>query len=467
MALLDRIAVVTAGREAVRADPVTLEEFGALLARGGNPGKSKAGTTVSATRALGITAWYSGARYLSESVAGLPWGLYRRVGADERERRAQPAWMASPDVDQTWYGVVEFAMMSMIHRGDGFLYKLRNMAGQVVGLREIFPDRVTGGIAPDGSKRFLVDRDPTVYSTREVLHIPGLAYTRGRFGINPIQNFAEPLGAIAAADDYSATWFGNNTHLGGIISLPEKLTREQAIATREVWDEFHAGLLNAHKTGVLSAGATYNRVTLSAADAQLLESRQFGVAEVSRMLRIPPHKLYDLTRATFSNIEHQAIEATTDSVRPWVTRFEVAVNNDPDLVPAGHYVEATLEGLLRGDSAAQAASYTAGVNGGWLTPGTVARKQNLPSPPELDYYIRPLNMAVIRPGQDEEIPNEDSTESASALSAAETVQKVYLGVANGVITKAEARQMITEAGGTLAPGVPAELTPKQGGPADG
>ncbi len=117
------------------------------------------------------------------------------------------------------------------------------------------------------------------------------------------------------------------------------------------------------------------------------------------MLRIPPHKLYDLTRATFSNIEHQAIEAVTESIRPWVVRIETAINSDPDLVLPGHYIEASLEGLLRGDSAARVAYINGGIAGGWMTPARGARLENLPAPPELEYYQRPLNVDVIRPGQ--------------------------------------------------------------------
>jgi HK97 family phage portal protein len=397
MALLDRIAATTApkDRELQRADPVTMEEFGYLLGQGNaNSTRTKAGTTVSAKRALGITAWYSGARYLSESVAGLPWHHFMRLPGDERQRRAAFPWMEQPDAEQTWFGFVEHSVMSMIHKGNGFAFKLRNAADQVVGLREIHPERVTSGIGPDNRKYFLVDRDPTVYTSREILHIPGLAYG-GRFGMNPIATFGDALGAVAAADDYAQRFYAGGTHLGGVISVPQELNNTQAAALRDEWDTFHQGLVNAHKTGVLSKGATYQRISLSAADSQLLESRQYGVLEVSRMLRIPPHKLYELTRATFSNIEHQAIEAVTDSVKPWVVRIEEAINADRDLVPAGHYVEASLEGMLRGDSAARASFYNQGITGGWLTPGMAARMENQPSPPELEYYLRPLNYAVV------------------------------------------------------------------------
>lgn len=470
MGLVDRIAATTEPRtpEVRRADPVTMEEFGVLLGQSnGRSVRTKSGTTVSAKRALGITAWYSGARYLSESVAGLPWGHYRRLPDDLRERRAPLPWMEQPDVEQTWLGLVEHWMMSAIHKGNAFSFKLRNSVGQVVGLREIHPDRVTGGIGPDNRKYFLVDRDPTIWTTRDILHIPALAY-EGRFGLNPIATFADALGSVAAADDYAGRFYAGGTHVGGLISVPQELNSTQAQALRDEWDSFHQGLMNAHKTGVLSRGATYQRISLTAADSQLLESRQYGVTEVARMLRIPPHKLYDLMRATFSNIEHQAIEAVTDSVRPWVQRIEAAINADRDLVPEGHYVEATLEGMLRGDSVTRAGVYNQGITGGWMTPATAARKENLPSPPELEYYLRPLNMAVLG----EAATNSDAATDTGVQSdaaqdtgptAAEVAQKVYLAVQAGVITKAEARQMIADAGGPIAPGVPAELSLTQGG----
>lgn len=399
MTVLDR---VKARAEIRRSDPVSMEEFGYLLgASRGQSTRTKSGVSVGAKRALGLTAWYSGARYLSESVAFLPWHHYQRLDQDSRERRAKQPWLERPDVEQTFPGLVEFWVMSMIHKGNGLAFKLRNQASQVVGLREIHPDRTTPGQAPDGTKRWAIDDQ--VYSTRDILHIPGLAYD-GRVGLNPIQTFADALGAVAAADDYAGRFFGASTHMGGLITVPQALSGTQAEALREEWDQFHQGLLNAHKTGVLSKGATYTKLALNAEDAQLLESRQYGIAEVSRMLRIPPHKLYDLSRATFSNIEHQAIEAVTDSIRPWVARIENAINSDPDLVLPGHYVEASLEGMLRGDSAARAAYLAAGINGGWMMPSRAARLENEPAPPELDYYLRPLNMAVIRPGQPEEDP---------------------------------------------------------------
>lgn len=391
MMLADR---VTARAAQVRnaADPVTLEEFGVLLGQSnGQSSRSRAGTSVSPQRALGIAAWYSGVRYISEVMAGLPVHRFRRLPGDGRERRESPTWMTVPDVEQPWYGLVEFWLMSLLHRGNAYSFKMRNSANQVVGLREIHPDRVTVGQAPDGSKRFVVDRDERLWTTRDVLHIPGLAYD-GRIGMNPIRCSADALGAVAATDEYAARFFTNNTNLGGVISVEHAMSGDEAKALKAEWEDFHQGILNAHRTGVLSKGARYDRVTLNAEDSQLIEARQYGVAEIARLLRLPPHKLYELSRATFSNIEHQSIEAITDGIQPWAERIEAHINFDRDLTPPNMYHEFALEGRLRGDTKSRYEAHTRAVGGPWKTVNESRREENLVPVEGGDVVLRPLAM---------------------------------------------------------------------------
>lgn len=373
-----------------RADPVTLEEFGYLLsANQGN--KSMSGVHVSPTRALGITAWYSGVRYLAETVSSLPCFTYRDDFSG-RSKRADAAWRRSPDDDVPWGSWVEFQMMSMLHRGDGFSFKLRNPLGQVVGLRSLHPDRVKVGSDPNtGRKVFQVrDVDP-IFTSREILHIPGLSYD-GLRGIDVIRYHAGTLGATAAADEYAARFFDAGSHLNHYVQLAEDLTREQAIAKREQFQAFHQGLKNAHELGLLGGGAKLMTVGLDPAQTQLLETRKFGVTEVARILRIPPHKLYDLVHATFSNIEHQSIEAVVDSIRPWVVRIERHVNFDPDLLPARNFIEMQVEGLLRGDMASRYTAYGQGIQFGFLNRNEPRSLENLPERPELDAFLVPVNM---------------------------------------------------------------------------
>lgn len=343
---------------------------------------SHAGVNVTVERALGVTAWYSGVRYLTDAVAGLPVHTYRDAPGGQRSRRADPPWLAAPDDGVPWFSVAEHLMMSLLHRGNGYAFKRRDPVGRVMGLRPIHPDRVKVGRASDGSKVFKIDDQ--AWTAREILHVPGLSYD-GVTGLDPIGLHRSALGVAAAADEFAGRFFGQGDHTRAYISVPQQLTEEQADETKRQWERFHRGMANAHELGVLGNGATYNTVGLDPEQTQLLETRQFEVTEVARILRIPPHKLYDLTRATFSNIEQQSIEAVVDSIRPWVVRIEAHINFDPDLVPGrGQFVEFQLEGLLRGDTATRYAAYAQAVGRPWMLGNEARRLENMPPLEGLD-----------------------------------------------------------------------------------
>ena len=396
MGLAERVSARVADRQIVRsADPVTMEEFGVLLS-GQQGAVNKSGVSVTARRAMSIPAWKRGTQYLAEQVSGLPTHTYRDR-PDGRERRSDPMWLRRPDMETPWLTLVEHWVMSMTHRGDAFAWKKRNDLGQVIGLRGVHPDRVKRGLALDGSKVFQIDgRTDVGFTTREILHIPGLSLD-GVWGIDVISYMAQAIGTSAAAEEFAASSFGQGNHLQAYLSLPQALTDEEAERTKAQWEKFHKGMANANEFGVLGNGAEYRTVSLTPEQQQLLETRAFEVTEMARIIGVPPHKLYDLSRATFSNIEHQAIEAVTDSIMPWVRRIEAYVNFDPHLLPVGNFIEMDPAGLLRGDAASEAASLAAAINGGWMTPQRAAQIKNLPAPDALNFYQRPLNTAVIDP----------------------------------------------------------------------
>lgn len=449
MSLLDRIAAQQAPT-VERSDPVTMQEFGVLVGQGlGVSVNTNSGVTIGPTRALGLSAWYSGVRYIAETIAGLPCHTYRDT-AGTRSQRADPMWMKKPDIETPWYSLIEFMMMSLLHKGNSYNFKIRNPAGQVVGLRKIHPDRVKPGQASDGTKVFQLDgREDLTFTGREILHIPGLSYD-GIVGLNPIQYGAETLGVVAAANESAARSFGAGSGIDAFLSIPETLTTDEANKLKAVWEQQHRGLINAHELAILGGGAEYKTIGLNPEDAQLLESRQFGVTEVARLLRLPPHKLYDLTHATYSNIEHQEIAATTDGIRPPVQRIEAWFEFDPDLMPPENFIEFDLKGLTRGDLKSEYEAYGAGIAGGFIMPAEPRERLNLPYVEGSKVLFQPMNQNTVGP---------DATEAVADtrdLTAVEAVQKVYLGVVNKVISAEEGRQMINDLGGNLTGPPPKE-----------
>lgn len=382
-----------------RSDPISLEDFGALLARG-STATTTSGVAVGEKAALGLTAWYSGVRYLSETVGFLPLHTYTEtVVGDKRIKRrsADPLWMPKPSPLMTRSVWLERCVVAIIHRGNAYAWKIRDHIGRVVGLNWIDPDDVVavGEDVDDGRKLFQVKTRTgvRVFTEFDVWHQPGFG-THPLVGMSAMDLHRESLGTAIAAEQYAARYYSQGIHLGSWIQLTKPMKKTDAGELEKDFSDFHRGLMNAHSLAVLSEGAEYKTVDLKAEDAQLLQSRQYGVTEVARILRIPPHKLYDLTRATFSNIEHQSIESVVDSIRPWCLRFEDGINTT-DLVGTNRKVEFVLEGLLRGDTASRMTAYASAINVGIYSPNEVRELENRPPYDGGDEFTRPLNMGTV------------------------------------------------------------------------
>jgi HK97 family phage portal protein len=164
-------------------------------------------------------------------------------------------------------------------------------------------------------------------------------------------------------------------------------------------EEQHQGLSNAHRMMILEEGMKWNQIGINPDDAQFLESRKFSVTEVARLFNLPPHFLRDLERATFSNIEQQAIEFVVYTLRPWMIRFEqrlaIELLSPSDRVT--HFIKFNVEGLLRGDIQTRYAAYQTAKQNGWMNADEIRELEDLnpmPNGQGADYW-QPVNMGIV------------------------------------------------------------------------
>jgi HK97 family phage portal protein len=137
-------------------------------------------------------------------------------------------------------------------------------------------------------------------------------------------------------------------------------------------------------------------------DSQFLESRQFQIPEVARWFNLPPHKLKDLTKSSFSNIESEQISFVTDSILPWLVRLEQNFNmqlltpSDKELSGRGRlYYKHIVEGLLRGDAAARGVFYREMFNVGAMSVNEIREKEDMDPVDGGDIHLVPLNMTSL------------------------------------------------------------------------
>lgn len=354
------------------------------------------GIAVTPDSAMQLSAVSACVRLIAESIASLPLHVYRRDG-DKRIRITEGPHHEllhdQPNQMMTSFGLRETLAAQVLTRGNAYALILWNGAGEPV---ELLPlphakpckqanGRLAYTFTLDGKSYVEVDQ-------AYMLHIPGLAWD-GVCGMSPIQYAAQSIGLGLAAEQFGATFYGNGARPSLVMSVPGALSKEQVTTLRSAWQESFGGVANGNKTAVVFNGATVTPMSIQPDEAQFIETRKFQVSEIARWYRVPPHMIGDLDKATFSNIEHQALEFVTHTLRPWLVRFEQELKRKLFIgIYAEQYAEFNVDGLLRGDIKSRSDYYIRGRQWGWLSANDIRRLENMEPIDNGDVYLSPLNM---------------------------------------------------------------------------
>lgn len=376
--------------------------FGAL---GG--GKVASGVTVNESTALQYSAVYAAIRLLSESVAGLPLHTFERLDEGKRRANAHPvAGLLSHSINSniSSYAFRQTLMGHVLTYGNGYAEIVRDGSGNPVELLQITPDRVRVDQDSNGTVTYIVDE--TVHLSQvDMFHIAGLGFD-GLIGYSPITLAKQSIGLGLGSERFGGSFFGNSARPAGVLTHPNRLSKEAKENLRDSWRSTYAGPDNSGRTAILEEGVTFSPIGLSNEDAQYLETRQFQVVEIARWFGVPPHMIASLDNATFSNIEHQGIEFVTYSLRPWLVRWEQEIRRKL-FADDTFFSEFQVDGLLRGDAKTRYDGYKVARETGWLSVNEIRSLENLSPVDGGDQYIQPLNMGTVGDDAEEEEEEED------------------------------------------------------------
>jgi hypothetical protein len=155
----------------------------------------------------------------------------------------------------------------------------------------------------------------------------------------------------------------------------------------------------------------YHPLTVSARDAQTVELLQLTSVQIARLFRMPLHKIQNMEAATYTNIEHQAIEFVQDAIMPWLRRIVQEVKRkllplDDDL-----FVEHIIEELLRGDTVSRYQAHQIAIQNGWQSPNDTRELENKNPIPDGDQYMVQAQMTPLdQIGQEPEPEPEPESE---------------------------------------------------------
>ena len=371
-------------------------------ALGGQP--TLAGVKVGPQEALGASAVYNAIEMLSNDVAGLPCGVYRRVpGGSEalRNHAADKLVRYKPNPEMTAFQYRQTVMAHKLGWGNSFSEILHDGGGNPVELWPLPPNKIRIKRDPVTQELIYLYRDnmgrEAVILARNMLHIAGLGFD-GVLGYSVITKARESMGLTLAAQEYGAAFFGNSAQPSGVLQHPESLSQPAQDRLKATWKANYGGK-KAYSVAILEEGMKWQPITMSAKDSQFLETRKFQTTEIARWFNVPPHKLKDLEKATFSNIEQQSIDYVTTSLMPHLTAIEQACrlkllkeSEQSDL-----FFKHVVQALLRGEVKARYEVYAIAVRNGIMTRAEVRELEDLPpnADPALNLFTFEANMQVL------------------------------------------------------------------------
>lgn len=371
MRILDKLL----GRE-TRADNNPLWE--ALTNQGT---VSNSGQHVDAKSAEGISAVFGCVQALAESTACLPLHTYVRTEDGERQRADNhpvARVLREPNGNQTGLAFRESLTASVLLHGNGYAHKEFNGAGELTALHPMNPRGVSVVKLDNGRHRYdYTDDDGKVVRLLqdEVFHLRDRTEPGSIVGKSRIAVARETLGLSLAVREHGASSFRNGTRLSGILEADRTLTIEQMNQLRQGW-QMYAGTESVGKTFIAPQGIKYKELSMTLEDALWVSASQWSTEEVCRIFRVPPTLVADLRHGNYSNTVELGQQFVRYSLARWVNLWEAEIARS--LLGRNHFVEHSVEGLLRGDSAARASYYQTMIESGVMTVDECRKLENLP-----------------------------------------------------------------------------------------
>ena len=337
---------------------------------------------VNAKTAESISTVYACISAISETIASLPFEVFKRTKTGREKAKNHPLYKLIHDKPNHWQTALEFREMLQRHvllRGNAYAEIKQDLKG-ITALIPIHPDSVTVLVNNNGNLVYdVVQHDGSVKRLLqdEILH---LRYhpsdSTPYLGRSPIQVAQDTIALSLSEQQHGTNTFNNGTSLNGVIETLPTTTKDQAKQISDSWKANYSGVKNAGTTPVLPSGASFKPVSMSLIDSQWLESRQFSVLEVCRLFRCPPHVVGVLDNANYSNAVEFARQFVTFTLKRHLLMWEQAINNT--CLTDIYYCEHNLDGLLRGDNTNRAAFYQSALSNQWMTIDEVRELENLP-----------------------------------------------------------------------------------------
>ena len=289
--------------------------------------------------------------------------------------------LRKPNAFQTRIEFFKMWMFSLLLQGNMYILKQRNEDGFIVAMYILDPCRVTPLVATDGSIFYQLATD-NLSGIEETVTVPASEIIHDRLhtlwhpliGVSPIYACGMAAMQGSAIQKNSQKFFENMSRPSGILTAPGAIGADTATRLKEKWKENFSGN-NAGNVAVLGDGLTYQAMTITATDSQLIEQLKFTGEMICAVFHVPPYKLGLGPMPTANNTSTLNQGYSDQCLQPITENMELRLEEGLELgFPFEVWMDETA--LLRMDPATRLESHNKAVGGGWLAPNEARRDEN-------------------------------------------------------------------------------------------
>lgn len=392
------------------ADPT----LASLFSPGGTVDLS--GIPVGEQNVLGLSAMFRAVSLISQQLAMLPMPTFE-PGPDGTPAPVRSIFDDPDGPDgQTVFEWKESLFANAIIHGRAYALMIKYAAGGVARLCVIHPlcvrteepslEEYRARLDPsyDGDLRWpkgglwhtvdLGDGSQIKLDANDILYIPGLS-TDAKYPWGLINIARASMRNSIAADKASGNMFVKGALISGVVSPMDEVDAAD-FDPNEIRRQLRnaaSGPENAGEIAVINRRLNFTPWTMTAVDAQFMQSREFQIEEISRWTGVPPHLLMQTSKQSSwgTGIEEQNRALGRTVLAPWATRFEQRFNR---VVASQRYVKVDFRELERPSPQDEQNMLINLVNAGLATPNEARKKLHWETIPGGDVLRNGQNMSA-------------------------------------------------------------------------
>lgn len=346
--------------------------------------------------ALQISAVFACVEILAQTISTLPLYVYRDKRGVRVPDKMSRLWLLLHESPNRWMTPSEFLSAMVVNRmlrGNAYALIERDSAGEPIALVPLSPDQMEVSVVEGGEVYvYYQDGDITALAPENVIHWKGLG--NGFLGLSKLDFMRATTNEAIRAQDNANSLYGKGSKPTGVLQTDSKLSAEQVTA---LMTRFQTSMTSSGGGLIIAdRGLKYSQMSLSPADAQLLETRRFTIEEICRWFGVPGVLVGTTGQTTWgSGIEQIVSGFHKFTIGPLCKQLEQVLerrlkNYEPITI------EFKMDGLLRTDPASRAAFYSTMSQNGAMTRNEIRRLENLPPVEGGDELTAQSNLVPLR-----------------------------------------------------------------------